>query len=141
MGGKRFSIVVSHLVAIFTLTLFGTSTNAQTFTVLHSFDGTDGSQVFPGLVQASNGDFYGATADGGANSNKDCVDNCGTVFKLTATGKLTTLYSFCSQSGCSTGPSPKQRWSRTPMGTSTGQPSCWGPITVGRSSKSAPVAR
>ena len=39
MRDKRFSIVVSHLVAIFTLTLLVTSTNAQTFTVLHSFDG------------------------------------------------------------------------------------------------------
>jgi uncharacterized repeat protein (TIGR03803 family) len=107
MRGKRFSIAVSHLAAIFTLTLLVTSTNAQTFTVLHSFDGTDGSQVFPGLVQASNGDLYGATADGGANSNRSCVANCGTVFKITLAGKLTTLYSFCSQSGCSDGAEPQ----------------------------------
>jgi len=83
------------------------SLSAQTFTTLHSFDGTDGSQVFPGLVQASNGNFYGATADGGAHSNKDCVANCGTVFKVTLAGKLTTLYSFCSQSGCSDGAEPQ----------------------------------
>src|SRR5271154_11113 len=83
------------------------SLSAQTFTTLHNFDGTDGSQVFPGLVQAANGDLYGATADGGANSNKDCVANCGTVFKITLAGKLTTLYSFCSQSGCSDGAAPQ----------------------------------
>ena len=83
------------------------SLSAQTFTTLHNFDGTDGSQVFPGLVQAANGDLYGATADGGANSNRDCVANCGTVFKITLAGKLTTLYSFCSQSGCSDGAEPQ----------------------------------
>jgi uncharacterized repeat protein (TIGR03803 family) len=83
------------------------SLSAQTFTTLRSFDGTDGSQVFPGLVQAANGDLYGATADGGANSNKGCVANCGTVFKITLAGKLTTLYSFCSQSGCSDGAEPQ----------------------------------
>jgi uncharacterized repeat protein (TIGR03803 family) len=41
------------------------------------------------LVLASNGAFYGTTLNGGAN-------NEGTVFKMTAAGKLTTLYSFCS---------------------------------------------
>jgi len=101
---KRFSIVVSYLVAIFTLTLFGASTNAQTFTTLHSFDGTDGRQVFAGLVQGANGYFYGATGAGGANNA--CSGGCGTVFKITATGKLTRLYSFCSQSGCPDGIAP-----------------------------------
>jgi uncharacterized repeat protein (TIGR03803 family) len=83
------------------------SLSAQTFRTLHNFDGTDGSQVFPGLVQAANGYLYGATADGGANSNKDCVANCGTVFKITPNGTLTTLYSFCAQSGCSDGAEPQ----------------------------------
>jgi uncharacterized repeat protein (TIGR03803 family) len=80
------------------------SLSAQTFTTLHSFDGTDGSQVFAGLVQAANGYFYGATGAGGANNA--CSGGCGTVFKITATGKLTTLYSFCSQSGCPDGIAP-----------------------------------
>jgi uncharacterized repeat protein (TIGR03803 family) len=30
----------------------------------------------------------------------------GTIFKITPSGKLTTLYSFCSQSGCADGLSP-----------------------------------
>jgi uncharacterized repeat protein (TIGR03803 family) len=43
-------------------------------TTLHSFDSTDGIQ--PGaLVQATDGDFYGTTVDGGANGD-------GTIFKL-----------------------------------------------------------
>jgi len=60
---------------------------AQTFTVLHSFDGTDGDQPYAGLVQATNGNLYGTTRYGGAH-------NDGTVFKITPSGTLTTLYSF-----------------------------------------------
>src|ERR1039458_9715515 len=66
---------------------------ARTFTTLHSFDGTDGGQPTAGLVQASNGDFYGTTLNGGAGGN-------GTVFKITPSATLTTLYSFCSQPNC-----------------------------------------
>jgi len=56
-----------------------------------------------GLVQATNGDFYGTTSRGGDESN--CV-GCGTVFTVTPKGALTTLYSFCPQSGCTDGASP-----------------------------------
>ena len=41
-----------------------------------------------GLVQGSDGNFYGTTADGGTNGDY------GTVFKISTTGALTTLYSF-----------------------------------------------
>jgi uncharacterized repeat protein (TIGR03803 family) len=57
-----------------------------------SFDGTNGSNPFAGLVQAANGDFYGVTANGGAN-------NAGTVFKFTPNGGLITLYSFDPNTG------------------------------------------
>jgi uncharacterized repeat protein (TIGR03803 family) len=66
---------------------------AQTFTTLHSFDGTDGYEPSAPLVQATNGDFYGTTNTGGANGVG------GTVFKITPSGTLTTLYNFCSQGG------------------------------------------
>jgi len=64
-----------------------------------------------GLVLGSDGNLYGVTISGGANSNLECGDegiaaSCGTVFKLTPTGKLTTLYSFCSQPGCTDGIQP-----------------------------------
>jgi uncharacterized repeat protein (TIGR03803 family) len=74
--------------------------SAQTFTTLVNFDGTNGaSPAFVSLVQGLDGNFYGTTLDGGANGS-------GTVFKVTPTGILTTLYSFCSQKGCTDGSSP-----------------------------------
>jgi uncharacterized repeat protein (TIGR03803 family) len=72
---------------------------AQTFTTLHSFDATDGDDPQGGLVQATNGKLYGTTYGGGANG-------AGTVFKITPSGTLTTVYSFCAQSGCSDGAYP-----------------------------------
>jgi len=75
-------------------------TAAGTLTTLRSFDGTDGQGPPGGLVQAANGDFYGTTGFGGANGNY------GTIFEITPGGTLTTLYSFCSQSGCADGSNP-----------------------------------
>jgi uncharacterized repeat protein (TIGR03803 family) len=64
-----------------------------TFTVLASFDGTDGAYPYLGtLVQGTDGNFYGTTSGGGAN-------NAGTVFKITPSGTLTTLHSFDSTDG------------------------------------------
>jgi uncharacterized repeat protein (TIGR03803 family) len=57
---------------------------------------TDGANPYAALVQATDGNLYGTTRDGGAN-------NQGTVFRITPSGTLTTLYSFCSQSGCTDG--------------------------------------
>jgi len=45
------------------------SVQAQTFTTLHSFDGTDGGEPKSPLIQATNGDLYGATARDGANGD------------------------------------------------------------------------
>jgi uncharacterized repeat protein (TIGR03803 family) len=72
---------------------------AQTFETLHSFDGTDGTVPYAGLVQATDGNFYGTTTYGGVNS-------FGTVFKITPGGTVTTLYAFCSQIDCAGGNSP-----------------------------------
>jgi uncharacterized repeat protein (TIGR03803 family) len=73
------------------------SLSAQTLTTLHSFDGKDGWGPIAGLVQATDGNLYGKTSGGGANVYY------GTVFKITPSGTLTTLYSFCSKSGCTDG--------------------------------------
>jgi uncharacterized repeat protein (TIGR03803 family) len=73
-----------------------------TLTMLHSFGagGSDGFRPQSELVQGIDGNFYGTTTLGGTN-------NEGTVFKITPKGALTTLYSFCPQSGCADGASPE----------------------------------
>jgi uncharacterized repeat protein (TIGR03803 family) len=76
-----------------------------TFATLHSFDGTDGSFPLAGLVQATNGDLYGTAAVGGTSCYYG-LDACGTVFKITPSGTLTTLYGFCSQPYCPDGELP-----------------------------------
>jgi len=62
-------------------------TPSGTLTTLHSFDFTDGMQVQAGLVQGSNGKFYGTANEGGA-------DGYGTVFEITSGGSFTTLHNF-----------------------------------------------
>jgi uncharacterized repeat protein (TIGR03803 family) len=64
----------------------------------------DGAEPTGALVQGTDGNFYGTTFYGGTN----CVQNlgCGTVFKVTPAGALTTMYSFCSQSSCDDGIGP-----------------------------------
>ena len=75
-------------------------TPAGTLTTLYSFcaqaNCADGSGP-SGLVQATDGNFYGTTGGGGASD--DCSGGCGTAFKITPTGKLTTLHSFDSAEG------------------------------------------
>jgi uncharacterized repeat protein (TIGR03803 family) len=65
-----------------------------TLTTLHSFAGypTDGAGPTAGLVQGTDGNFYGTTFSGGASGT--CVRGCGTVFKISSRGTLTTLHSF-----------------------------------------------
>jgi uncharacterized repeat protein (TIGR03803 family) len=76
---------------------------AQTFTTLHSFDGTDGINPEAGLVQGTDGNLYGATYGGGMHASGT---NGGTIFKITTSGTLTTLYNFCAQTNCADGDNP-----------------------------------
>jgi uncharacterized repeat protein (TIGR03803 family) len=64
-------------------------------TVLYTFSGgADGA--FPaGLVEDSLGNFYGITTDGGdPTCSGGTPPGCGTIFELSTSGVLTTLYSF-----------------------------------------------
>ena len=82
-------------------------TAAGVLTTLYAFDYADGYQPLTALLQATDGNFYGTTLDGGTNDSCNFGAGCGTVFKVTPSGILTTLYSFCSQSGCTDGDSPE----------------------------------
>jgi uncharacterized repeat protein (TIGR03803 family) len=77
-------------------------TPTGTLTTLYSFcaktNCTDGSVPFGGLVLGIDGNFYGTTSEGGINADP-CGGNCGTIFKITPAGKLTTLHSFDDTDG------------------------------------------
>src|SRR5580700_11693330 len=84
-------------------------TPSGTLTTLHNFGPLpSGSYPDAPLVQASDGNFYGTTKEGGTNSCLYGGTNfgCGTLFRITPSGTLTTLYNFCSQSGCADGQEP-----------------------------------
>lgn len=58
-------------------------TDRGVLTTLHSFDLTDGAFPFDGLVQGTDGSFYGTTWVGGG-PNGLCGYGCGTVFSISA---------------------------------------------------------
>ncbi|HTA24531.1 MAG TPA: choice-of-anchor tandem repeat GloVer-containing protein [Terriglobales bacterium] len=84
-------------------------TPTGTLTTLHSFcsqlNCTDGNSSLGGLIQGNDGNFYGTTSAGGPPSIW-CAGACGTVFKITGEGSLTTLYDFCSIGICLDGDTP-----------------------------------
>jgi len=83
--------ILRVLLVIFMAVLAGRAftANAQTETNLHSFVGppSDGRDPRSGLVQGSDGNFYGTTFIGGTNFD-------GTVFRISPSGTYTSLYSF-----------------------------------------------
>lgn len=91
----------SALLSVFLLLLVtATVVSAQTFDSLLSFDETDGANpYYVFLVQGADGQLYGTTPGGGA-------DGGGTVFKITTSGKFTTIYNFCSVANCDDGYGP-----------------------------------
>ncbi len=100
--------------------------------------GPYGTSVPPaGLVQGSDGDFYGTTNGGGAAGQ-------GTVFKITSSGSLTTLYSFSAESLSGTngdGASPLAGWSRAATAIFMELPLPEEAAAMARYSKSPPAAR
>jgi uncharacterized repeat protein (TIGR03803 family) len=106
-------------------------------TALYSFcsqsNCPDGADPYAGLIQATDGDFYGTTSAGEA-------DNSGTVFKITPRGTLTTLYSFCSQSNCTDGGAPTAGLVQAADGDFYGTTNVGGPTTLARFSKSTEPA-
>src|SRR5438132_3583322 len=84
--------VLVMLVAI--LSAASTVYGQATYQVVAAFDAPfpDGEHLYGGLIQASDGNFYGTTYQGGASGN-------GTVFKMDAAGTLTTLHSISRSHG------------------------------------------
>jgi uncharacterized repeat protein (TIGR03803 family) len=107
-GGGGYCTDMDGCGTVFKITSTGTLTTLYSFCAQTGCP--DGSALYAGLVQATDGDFYGTTFDDGANTTGCGLyyggNACGTVFKITAGGTLTTLYSFCAQTGCTDGEEP-----------------------------------
>src|SRR5208337_2279987 len=77
------------LAAVLVLPAFGAQAGVV-FTNFYSFTGgNDGGYPYAGLVQGSDGNFYGTTSGGGTNGD-------GTVFQISTNRALTSLYAFTS---------------------------------------------
>jgi uncharacterized repeat protein (TIGR03803 family) len=66
--------------------------SSGSFSKLHSFTGGDGAGPEAGVIEGSDGFFYGTTSSQGASV-------FGTVFKIDVLGNLTTLHSFGGADG------------------------------------------
>ena len=82
-----------------------------TITTLYSFcaqaNCSDGWVPLAGLFLATDGNFYGTTYYGGrTRCEPNFQEGCGTVFRITPQGTLTTLYRFCAQAKCIDGGIP-----------------------------------
>lgn len=73
---------------VFKFTLTGVETILFSFA---PFGGVAPTSLYAALLQGSDGNLYGMSSNGGANGH-------GTVFRITAAGVLTVLYSFGSSS-------------------------------------------
>jgi uncharacterized repeat protein (TIGR03803 family) len=86
-GATEFGPVGNNFGTVFSMTPAGA------LTTLVTFNGTNGTFPHGGLLQASDGSFYGATTgDNGAT-------NFGTIYKVTPAGTLTTLVTFTGPNG------------------------------------------
>ena len=65
--------------------------SAGSFTTLWQFGGANGRDPDAEPVQGSDGYFYGTTVQGGATN---CIGGCGTIFRISPAGTLTTQYKF-----------------------------------------------
>jgi uncharacterized repeat protein (TIGR03803 family) len=96
--GTAWGQTGTSLGTVFKITSTGNLTTLATFCTSPGFNCPYGDAP-NGLIQATDGNFYGTTAEGGAFGY-------GTVFKITPAGTLTALYSFCAQKPCADGANP-----------------------------------
>jgi uncharacterized repeat protein (TIGR03803 family) len=120
--GKR-ECVVFVLCAATTLPL-----PAQTLTTLFNFEDPQGASPYFGLVQSTSGSLYGTTNQGGANFNCGGY-GCGTIFKISPGGAVTTVYIFCalgSNYDCPGGVDPNSALVQAANGDLYGATGCGG---------------
>src|ERR1035438_7984526 len=87
LGTKRLAATVALMLVV----VAAQFAQAQTFNVLHSFNGLDGQQPYDGVTLDGGGNLYGTAYDGGTGA--------GTVCKLTHHGSGWTFNVLSSFAG------------------------------------------
>jgi uncharacterized repeat protein (TIGR03803 family) len=91
---RTCSPLTTTILLAINLTALSSASWAATAKVVHSFNQKDGALPEAGLVLDSQGNLYGAAADGGDTS---CVNGCGSIFELSPFNggwKETILHQF-----------------------------------------------
>jgi uncharacterized repeat protein (TIGR03803 family) len=98
-GTGGIGYTVSPYGTVFKITSTGVLTTLYSFCSVDPNVCTDGASPRGGVIQAADGNFYGITPGGNSGTGA----NGGTVYSITPSGVLTTLYYFCSQPNCADG--------------------------------------
>lgn len=77
-------------------TVFSTTESGQ-LTTLYNLGGANGPASHISLLQMNDGAFYATSRDGGGTCAINGAAGCGTLFKMSPTGVVATLYNFCSR--------------------------------------------
>jgi uncharacterized repeat protein (TIGR03803 family) len=107
---------------------------AGKLTTLYSFCSAgkcpDGRAPQGTLMQAANGNLYGALFSGGSPTH--CAGGCGTIFQITPAGVFSVFHSFCSTTECThDGSFPSTGLTQGANGNYFGTTSSGGPSQVG----------
>lgn len=74
-------------------------TSSGELSVLHDMGlSADGGRPYAGLLQATDGNFYGANEDGGSSSSCG-INGCGTLFEMAPSGTFSTIHAFDADTG------------------------------------------
>jgi uncharacterized repeat protein (TIGR03803 family) len=96
-NGTTSGLGANSAGTVFRITASGDLTTLYSFCALANC--ADGASPRSALVAVDGVGFFGTTYEDGP-------DDGGTVFRISAGGRLTTLYAFCSSSGCADGSNP-----------------------------------
>jgi uncharacterized repeat protein (TIGR03803 family) len=114
MTRPRYSKITCIAALLYFMTVL---LHAQTFNTIATFNGKNGTYVYDSLVQGLDGNMYGVATT--------------TVFRMTPSGKLTTIYNFCSLPNCADGSNAQGTLVQTPDGSLYGTTAEGGPFYNG----------
>jgi uncharacterized repeat protein (TIGR03803 family) len=97
MKNSKSLLTLGFALACATLTLGpAVDSQAQTLNYFADFNGGNGWEPYASVVQATDGNFYGAATNG-------IYGTVGNMFRMTPSGKITSIYKFCSLPDCADG--------------------------------------